>query len=105
MSAPDEPLRPVPPERIPSFNRLLRMDTVRVARGRSEVELTVGEDLTNRRGVTHGGVVASLLDSALGALSSSAVVDFYRPYIAPGRHPEHYVRAGRVFHDQSMPPE
>ncbi len=39
----------------------------------------------------------SSLDSALGALSSTAVVDFYQPYIARARSATHYLRAGRIF--------
>ena len=51
------------------------------------------------KGLLVAGVFAaamSSLDSALGALSSSAVTDFYRPYIAPGRSGAHYVRIGRM---------
>lgn len=52
------------------------------------------------RGLLAAGLFAaamSSLDSALGALSASAVIDFYRPLVAPDRPPAHYVRAGRVF--------
>jgi solute:Na+ symporter, SSS family len=52
------------------------------------------------RGLLVAGVFAaamSSLDSALGALSSTAVTDFYRPYIAKGRDERHYVRVGRLF--------
>ncbi len=52
------------------------------------------------QGLVLAGVFAaamSSLDSALGALSASAVVDVYRPFIAPNRKPAHYVRAGRAF--------
>ncbi len=52
------------------------------------------------RGLLFAGIFAaamSSLDSALGALSSTAVVDFYRPYIARNRDERHYVRAGRCF--------
>lgn len=38
----------------------------------------------------------SSLDSAVAALSSTAVNNFYRPYIAPGREDAHYLRAGRI---------
>jgi len=41
--------------------------------GRAVYELTVGPAHLNRRGVAHGGVVASLLDTALGASVVSAV--------------------------------
>ncbi len=52
------------------------------------------------RGLLLAGLFAaamSSLDSALGALSSAAVVDFYRPYVAPNRGATHYLKAGRVF--------
>ncbi len=39
----------------------------------------------------------SSLDSALGALSSTAVVDFYKPYVAADRSERHYLNVGRVF--------
>lgn len=39
----------------------------------------------------------SSLDSALGALSSTAVTDFYRPYIKRGAGEAHYLRAARWF--------
>lgn len=35
--------------------------------------LTIGPDHLNRRGVAHGGVVAALLDSALGTAVVSAI--------------------------------
>lgn len=38
----------------------------------------------------------SNLSAALNALSSSAVVDFYRPYLARGRSEAHYLTASRV---------
>jgi solute:Na+ symporter, SSS family len=52
------------------------------------------------RGLLVAGVFAaamSSLDSALGALSATAVIDFYKPYFARDRSTEHYVRAGRLF--------
>jgi len=50
------------------------------------------------RGLLIAGVLAaamSSLDSALGALSSSAIVDIYRPYIHPGASDRHYLRVSR----------
>ena len=38
----------------------------------------------------------SCVDSTLGALSSAFVVDFYRPFLRPGKSDEHYVKACRV---------
>ena len=51
------------------------------------------------KGLLVAGVFAaamSSLDSALGALSSSAVTDFYRPYIKPVASEAHYLRVARV---------
>ncbi len=39
----------------------------------------------------------SSLDSALGALSATAVVDFYKPHLAPDKSDRHYLTAGRWF--------
>jgi Na+/proline symporter len=33
----------------------------------------------------------------MGALSSTAVIDFYRPFVAPERSSAHYMNAGRTF--------
>jgi len=38
----------------------------------------------------------SSIDSAMGALSSTAVVDLYKPLIRPGRSEAHYLRACRM---------
>ncbi|MHC5111681.1 MAG: sodium:solute symporter family transporter, partial [Planctomycetota bacterium] len=52
------------------------------------------------KGLLVAGVFAaamSSLDSALGALSSSAVTDFYRPYVRSGASPAHYLFVARLF--------
>lgn len=51
------------------------------------------------KGLLVAGIFAaamSSLDSALGALSSTAVTDFYRPYIRPQASHAHYLRVARV---------
>jgi uncharacterized protein (TIGR00369 family) len=52
---------------IPPFDRLLGVDVELRPDGVSVATLTLGPDHLNNRGVAHGGVVSSLLDSALGA--------------------------------------
>ncbi len=86
-------MQPIPDTRVPAFNRKLGMDRMRAGGGRAEVELRLDAELTNKRGVAHGGAIAALLDSALGA----AVVSGIRPeewcgtvqlsvqFLAPGR--------------------
>jgi len=59
--------------RIPPFNAYLGTDVVRREAGVVEVALELGPHHLNNRGVAHGGVVASLLDSALGAAVISAI--------------------------------
>ena len=59
--------------RIPPFNAYLGTDVVRREPGVVEVALELGPHHLNNRGVAHGGVVASLLDSALGAAVVSAI--------------------------------
>ncbi len=65
----------VPPDRIPVFNRRLGMKRVRAGGGHAEIAVALTENLTNRRGVAHGGLIAALLDSVLG----SAVISDIRP--------------------------
>ncbi len=39
----------------------------------------------------------SSLDSSINALSSSAVMDIYQPFIRPGKSQKHYLAASRIF--------
>jgi len=48
------------------FHRLLGARCLVRENGRSRYELALGPEHLNRRGVAHGGVVASLLDTAMG---------------------------------------
>ena len=57
----------------PSFHRLIGARRAAMGEGRARYDLDVGPDHLNRRGVAHGGVVASLLDIALGAAVVSAI--------------------------------
>ena len=48
------------------FYRHLGINLTRLGRGRADIELRVGEHLTQGAGVAHGGVAASMIDSAVG---------------------------------------
>ena len=52
---------------LPPFNTYLGTEVVRLKNGEARVTLDLAPHHLNRRGVAHGGVVTSLLDSALGA--------------------------------------
>src|SRR2546422_3152988 len=55
------------------FSQLLGMRCLEREKGRARYELEVGPEHLNRRGVAHGGVVASLLDTAMGAAVISSI--------------------------------
>lgn len=57
----------------PPFNTYLGTEVLLRDSGRAEVSLELAAHHLNRRGVTHGGVITSLLDSALGAAVISSV--------------------------------
>src|SRR5262245_22897313 len=59
---------PVPD--FPSFTKLLGVNVLHCSPERTEAELTVREELCNRRGVLHGGAVMALGD-ALGGMTAS----------------------------------
>ena len=60
-------MKKVPPERIQAFNKLLGLDQMRAGDGQAELVVEVRPEITNRRGVVHGGLLTALLDSVLGA--------------------------------------
>ena len=58
---------------IPPFNSYLGTKVVVKETGNATVVLDLAPHHLNRRGVTHGGVITSLLDSALGAAVISSI--------------------------------
>ncbi len=65
----DEPRRLTPTP----YGRHLGLQVLGADRGIATVRLELAEHICNRRGVAHGGALASLLDSALGAAVISAI--------------------------------
>ena len=59
--------------RIPPFNQYLGIHVDRMEAGEALARIELGPQHTNNRGVAHGGVVSSLLDSAMGAAVISAI--------------------------------
>jgi len=58
---------------LPRFVAYLGIQVERTGDGESVAHLEIGSHHRNRRGVVHGGVVSSLLDTALGAAVISAI--------------------------------
>ena len=58
---------------LPPFNQYLGIDVTRMEGGEAEAVVELKPHHTNSRGVAHGGVVLSLLDSAMGAAVISAI--------------------------------
>jgi uncharacterized protein (TIGR00369 family) len=57
----------------PPFNQYLGVRVVHMEGGEAEAAIDLAPHHTNNRGVAHGGVVSSLLDSAMGAAVISAI--------------------------------
>ena len=57
----------------PPFNQYLGIRVVRMEGGEAAATIELAPHHTNNRGVAHGGVVSSLLDSAMGAAVISAI--------------------------------
>jgi uncharacterized protein (TIGR00369 family) len=59
--------------RIPPFDQYLGIHVDRMEAGEASARIELGPQHTNNRGIAHGGVVSSLLDSAMGAAVISAI--------------------------------
>lgn len=59
---------------VAPFNKLLGLKVHQRSPERSEAELTVREELCNRRGVLHGGAVMALGDTLGGMTASSSLL-------------------------------
>ena len=67
MSTERTPISPTP------YGVHLGIEIVEAVDGSASLRLPLAEHVCNRRGVAHGGAVASLLDSALGAAVISSI--------------------------------
>jgi len=75
----------------PTLSRVLGIRCVAVSEGEVSAELMPGEDLENMGGIMHGGVLAALLDTVMGAalhtrLSAGerfATIDLKVTYLRP----------------------
>ncbi|MDM7482689.1 MAG: PaaI family thioesterase [Halomonas sp.] len=65
MSETDSPSTSTTPQALMGYHELLGMHVVEWQEGRAVVELTIEPKHLNRSGNVHGGVLASMLDSAL----------------------------------------
>jgi uncharacterized protein (TIGR00369 family) len=59
--------------RLPPYDSWLGTEILGAAEGTAEVALELAPHHCNRRGVAHGGVISSVLDSALGAAVISSI--------------------------------
>ncbi|MCP1168191.1 PaaI family thioesterase [Limimaricola litoreus] len=74
--------------------------------GRARCHLTVTADHTNRHGMLHGGIVATILDNAMGATGSLSrdpegrypflTISLNTQYLAPAREGEALMAVGRI---------
>ncbi|PWA07799.1 PaaI family thioesterase [Pueribacillus theae] len=80
-------------EVIPSpYWKFIGLREVELRDGTARIELPVKEELLQRRGTVHGGVIASLIDASVGASirsllsnnQSAATVEMKVNYIRPG---------------------
>lgn len=58
---------------MPPFTKYLGIEVTRMESGSAEAHLDLGPHHLNSRGVVHGGVLAALLDTAIGAAVVSAI--------------------------------
>jgi uncharacterized protein (TIGR00369 family) len=89
-----------------AFLDLLRIKPVELASGLGRIEVTVSAQHLRNLGIMHGGMLATLLDSALGMAAGSlasadqfvVTVQLNINFIRPAWEGEHLVATGEVQH-------
>lgn len=87
------------------FYRFMGIRLTKLARGRSEIKMRVGRAVTQNAGFAHGGVLASLIDSAVGLAlctmidyaSAITTIDLQVNFLAPAK-PGPFTARGRIIH-------
>jgi uncharacterized protein (TIGR00369 family) len=87
------------------FYRFMGIRLVMVGWGRSEIRMKVGMSLTQSAGFAHGGVSASLVDSAVGLALCTMIdrrnaittVNLHVNFLAPAK-PGLLIARGRIVH-------
>lgn len=78
---------------VSGFHGLLGLEVDDAVDGQARVRLRAGDDHLNRAGSVHGGAIATLVDTAMGAAVASTTDDGERPvtieikvnYLEPGQ--------------------
>lgn len=83
------------------FNEKLGIKLVKAERGRVILELDTKRDLANGIGIVHGGVTASLCDTAMGAAAMTlginpVTVEMKLNFLSPGSIESVLVAEGRI---------
>jgi len=86
------------------FNRKLDIRIKKAQRGSVELELDTHPDLANALGIVHGGVTATLCDSAMGFAAMTlgvhpVTVEMKLNYLSPGSIGERLIGKGKVIRE------
>ena len=87
------------------FYRYMGIRLTRLGWGRSEIRMRVGKGLTQNAGFAHGGVSASLIDSAVGLALCTMIgkgdlittIDLQVNFLAPAK-PGVFTTRGEIIH-------
>ncbi|NLZ54490.1 MAG: PaaI family thioesterase [Thermoanaerobacteraceae bacterium] len=83
------------------FNKKLDIKIINVQKGSVELELDTNRDLANGLGIVHGGVTASLCDSAMGFAAMTlgvfpVTVEMKLNFLSPGSIGDRLIAKGKI---------